>query len=101
MTVVSPNDISRLRRPKNVKFGTKVGFSTRMMRTLDFWKKFFNCTRICKRRPEIGQKTPKMSAYSLCAISESKDSRNAEIGTNIDLDVRICPNFLCLNYALL
>jgi len=32
----SPNDISGLRRPKNVKFGTKVASSTRMMHTLRF-----------------------------------------------------------------
>jgi len=34
----SPNDISRLRRPKNVKFGTKVASSTRMMRALRFYR---------------------------------------------------------------
>jgi len=32
----SPNDISWLRRPENVKFGTKVASSTRMMHTLRF-----------------------------------------------------------------
>jgi len=32
----SPNDISELRRPKNVKFGTKVASCTRIMHTLSF-----------------------------------------------------------------
>jgi len=42
VTVSSPKDISALRRSKNLKFGTKVASSTRMMRTLRFWeKKFF------------------------------------------------------------
>jgi len=37
----SPNDISGLRRPKNVKFGTKVVSSMRMMHTLIYGKKVF------------------------------------------------------------
>jgi len=37
----SPNDMSRLRRLKNVKFGTKVGSSKRMMCTLRFLGKVF------------------------------------------------------------
>jgi len=41
VTVYSPNNIASLRRPKNVKFGTKVASSTRMMRTLRFLKKVF------------------------------------------------------------
>jgi len=41
--VFSPNDISGLRRPKNIKFGTKVASSIRMMCALRFWKKFFSC----------------------------------------------------------
>jgi len=36
VTVISPDDISGLRRPKNIKFGTNVVSSTRMMRTLRF-----------------------------------------------------------------
>jgi len=36
VTVFSPNDSSGLRRPKNVKFGTKVASSTRMMYALRF-----------------------------------------------------------------
>jgi len=40
-TVYSPNDISGLRRPKNVKFGTKVASSTRMMHALRFLEKRF------------------------------------------------------------
>jgi len=31
VTVFSPDDISGLRRPKNVEFGTEVASSTRMM----------------------------------------------------------------------
>jgi len=33
--------VSRLRRPKNVKFGTKVASSMRMMSTLQFLEKVF------------------------------------------------------------
>jgi len=36
VTVFSPNDISRLRRTKNVEFGTTVMSSVRMMHTLRF-----------------------------------------------------------------
>jgi len=39
MTVFSRNDISGLRMPKNIKFGTKVASSTRMMHTLRFLEK--------------------------------------------------------------
>jgi len=45
----SPNYISGLRRPKNVKFGTKVASSTKMMHVLRFWRKVFNCGKICKK----------------------------------------------------
>jgi len=41
----SSNDISGPRRRKNVKYGRKVASSTRM---IDFWKRFFNCGKICK-----------------------------------------------------
>jgi len=34
--VFSPNDISGLRKPKNVEFGTDVPSSTRMIRTIRF-----------------------------------------------------------------
>jgi len=41
-TAFALNDISGLRRPKNVIFGTKVASSTKMMHTLRFSeKKFF------------------------------------------------------------
>jgi len=40
-TVFSPNDVSGPRRPKNVKFGTKVASITRMKRTLRFLDKVF------------------------------------------------------------
>jgi len=46
VTFLSPNDISGLRRPKNVKFGTKVAFSTRMMHALRFLEKKFSCAKI-------------------------------------------------------
>jgi len=51
VTVFSPNDISGLRRPKNVKFGTKVASSMKMMNTLRFLEKGFNCHKICKKMP--------------------------------------------------
>jgi len=41
MTVSSPNDISGLRMAKNVKFGTKVAYSMRMMCALRFLAKVF------------------------------------------------------------
>jgi len=43
VTVFSPNDISRLRRPKAVNFGTKVAYSTRMTSALRLFEKVFNC----------------------------------------------------------
>jgi len=39
VNVFSPNDISRLRRPKSVKFGTKVASSMRMLLALRFMGK--------------------------------------------------------------
>jgi len=41
VTVFSPNDISGLRRPKNVKFDTNVASITRMMHALRFLEKVF------------------------------------------------------------
>jgi len=41
VTGFSPNDISGLRRPKNVEFGTKVVSSTRVMLALGFLEKVF------------------------------------------------------------
>jgi len=41
LAVFSSNDLSGLRRPQNVKFGTKVVSSTRVMRTLIFLEKVF------------------------------------------------------------
>jgi len=46
VAVFSPNDISGLRRPKNVKFGTKVASSRRMMRALRFLEKFLIVTKL-------------------------------------------------------
>jgi len=42
----SPNDISGLKKLKNVEFGTKVASSTRMMSALRFLEKFFICCKI-------------------------------------------------------
>jgi len=54
MTVFSPNDISGLRRPKNVKFGTKVASSTRMIHALRLLEKVKkNCGKICKKNDHI------------------------------------------------
>jgi len=41
VTAFSPNDISGLRMPKNVKFSTKVASSMRMGTHLDFLEKVF------------------------------------------------------------
>jgi len=41
VAVFSPNDMLGLRRPKNVKFGTKVASSIRMMHALRFLEKVF------------------------------------------------------------
>jgi len=55
--VFSPNDVSGLRRPENVKFGTKEASSTRMMCALGFLgKKDFNCGKIGQKPPMLGQK---------------------------------------------
>jgi len=45
------NDISGLRRPKNVKFGTKVASSVRTIHALRFLEKVFNYGKICKKMP--------------------------------------------------
>jgi len=50
VTVCSPNDISGLRRPKNVKFGTKVTSSARMMCALRYLESFLICGKICKKK---------------------------------------------------
>jgi len=49
VTVSSPNDIPGRRRPKNVKFGTKVASSSRMIRALRYLESFFNCGKIGKK----------------------------------------------------
>jgi len=41
VTVFTPNDISGLSRPKNIKFGTKMVSSIRMMCALRFLEKVF------------------------------------------------------------
>jgi len=49
VTDYSPNDISGLRRPKNIKFGT----SMRMMHTLRFLEKvFLIVTKIAEMGPK-------------------------------------------------
>jgi len=48
VTVFSPNDISGLRRPKNIKFGTKVASSLRMMHALRFLEKFLIAVKFAK-----------------------------------------------------
>jgi len=50
VTVFSPNDISGLRRSKNVKFATWVASSTRMMLTLTFLEKVFLIVAEFKKR---------------------------------------------------
>jgi len=50
LAIFSPNDISGLRRRKNVKFGIKVASGTGMMRALRFLEKVFNCGKIGKKQ---------------------------------------------------
>jgi len=47
LTVSSPNDPSGLRKPKNVKFGTKLASSTRMMHA-NFFEKVVKCGKYKK-----------------------------------------------------
>jgi len=56
---LTPNDISGLRRPKSVKFGTKVAFNTRMMRALGFLESFLIVEKFAKNRPKM----TKMSTF--------------------------------------
>jgi len=56
VTVFSPNDISGLRRPENIKFVTKVASSTRMMHALRLFEKKIYCGTIFKKMPKICQK---------------------------------------------
>jgi len=46
--ISSPDNISELRRPKNIKFGTQVASSTRMMCALTILEKFFNVAKLAK-----------------------------------------------------
>jgi len=56
VTVFSHNDISVMRRPKNIKFDTKVGSSTRMIRTLRFLESFLVVAEFAKN----AENRPKM-----------------------------------------
>jgi len=47
VTVFSPNDIPGLRRPKNVKFGTKMAI---------FGKSFLIVAKLAKKSANMGQK---------------------------------------------
>jgi len=71
VTVFSLNDISRLRRPKNVKFGTKLASSMRMMYALRFLENF-NCGKICqknaKNRHKNRQTVKNASFFSTCMV---------------------------------
>jgi len=71
MDVFSPNDISRLRRPKKVKFGRQIASSTRIMRTLKLLEKVFNCgifTKTAKNRP-------KMATSTYFSVSDIRDAK--------------------------
>jgi len=57
---------------------------------LDFWRKFFNCGKICKKMPKIGQNA-KNKHIITHETSETKNNRNVEIGTNIAHGVRMMP----------
>jgi len=52
---VTPNDISGLRRPKNVKYGTKVASSMRMMCTLRFLETFAKKTAKNRQKSTIAE----------------------------------------------
>jgi len=56
VTVLSPNDISGLRRPNNIKFGTKVASSMRMIDTLRFLEKFFDAAKFVEKTAKNGTK---------------------------------------------
>jgi len=65
VTVFSPNDISGQRRPKNIKFGTKVVCSMKMMLALRFLVKSFKLwQQNLQKYPKIGQKTPIKQKHS-------------------------------------
>jgi len=82
VTVFSPNDISGLRRPTNVKFCTKVASSTRMMCALRFLEKSFNCSKICKKR----QNKPKCKKWtSLVEWQKPKMRSNEDSVTVVTL----------------
>jgi len=82
VSTFSSNDISRLRRPKNVKFDTKVASSKRMMHALRLLESFLAVAK-------IGQKRQKGAHSSPQATSETKNNRNAENDTNIAHGVRM------------
>jgi len=84
VTVFFPNDISGLRKLKKVKFGTKVASSTRIMCALRFLKSFLIVAKFAKNRL-------KGAHSSLHATSDTKNSRNAEIGINTTHGVKMMP----------
>jgi len=57
----SPSGISRLRRPKNIKFGIKVASSTRIMHALIFLGKFLIAAKLQKNAKKT--KMPKKSTF--------------------------------------
>jgi len=71
-TVFSPNDISGLRSSKNIRFGTKVAFSTAMMRTFRFLEIVFLIMKKFAKKHQSGPKTPKRATYSPHGTSETK-----------------------------
>jgi len=80
-----PNDISQLRRPSNLAQRwcpvQGMGWCTHV----DFWKSFLIVAKFAKE----------WANYYPHATSETKNSRNAEIGTNIVPGVRMMPE-LCV-----
>jgi len=88
VTVFSPSNISGL-RSKNVKFGLELVWMTC---TLTFLEKVLYLWEICKKMPTGAKLNKKWATYSPHNTSETKSSRNAEIGTNIAHGW--CPNFL-------
>jgi len=61
-----------------------------------YGKSFLVVGKVAKKLPKRCKKTTKRATYSPHIISETKNSRNAEIGTNIARGVRRMPDLFIL-----
>jgi len=83
------------------KFGIKVAYGTRMMHTLRFLgKKIQMQQNLLIKKTKNGPKNT-YTHSSPCGTTETTNSRNAEIGTNIARSLRMIPNFWFSYYSLL